>query len=81
MRSAVERDPEDEAAQALYAHVLLKRGVLDKARAALENGIATDPFDPDLHATYVEVARQLKDKPLEERETSAFALATGRGAP
>lgn len=81
VRSAVERDPEDEAAQALYAHVLLKRGVLDKARAALENGIATDPFDPDLHATYVEVARQLKDKPLEERETSAFALATGRGAP
>ena len=79
LRSAVERDPEDEAAQALYAHVLLKRGALEKARAALDLGITVDPFDPDLHATYVEVARGLKDTALEERERKAFALAAGIG--
>src|SRR5207253_2399876 len=77
LRSAVERDPDDEAAQALYAHVLVKRGALDKARVALDNGIAVDPFDPDLHATYVEVAKGLKDPVLEERERKAVALAAG----
>ncbi|TMA27951.1 MAG: tetratricopeptide repeat protein [Deltaproteobacteria bacterium] len=77
LRGAVERDPEDEAAQALYAHVLVKRSSWDKARAALEQGIAVDPFDPDLHATYVEVARGLKDKKLEEQERRAYALSTG----
>ena len=77
LRSAVERDPDDEAAQALYARVLVKRGALDKARAALDNGIAVDPFDPDLHATYVEVAKGLGDAALEERERKAFALAAG----
>ena len=77
LRSAVERDPEDEAAQALYAHVLLKRGSRDKARAALDNGIAVDPFDPELHATYVAVAEGLKDKALADREKRAYALATG----
>jgi tetratricopeptide (TPR) repeat protein len=77
LRSAVERDPDDEAAQALYARVLLKRGALDKARVALDNGIAVDPFDPDLHATYVEVAKGLKDPALEERERKAVALAAG----
>ena len=78
LRSAVERDPEDEAAQALYGRVLVKRNALEKARIALDNGIAVDPFDPDLHATYVEVARATKDKALEERETKALALASGR---
>jgi tetratricopeptide (TPR) repeat protein len=77
LRSAVERDPEDEAAQALYARVLVKRGALDKARVALDNGIAVDPFDPDLHATYVEVAKGLKDQALEEREQKALLLAAG----
>ena len=77
LRSAVERDPDDEAAQALYARVLLKRGALDRARVALDNGIAVDPFDPDLHATYVEVAKGLKDPALEERERKAIALAAG----
>jgi tetratricopeptide (TPR) repeat protein len=77
LRSAVERDPEDEAAQALYAKVLLKRGALDKARVALDNGIAVDPFDPDLHATYVEVAKGLKDGELEAREKKALLLAAG----
>jgi tetratricopeptide (TPR) repeat protein len=77
LRSAVERDPDDEAAQALYGRVLLKRGALDKARVALDSGIAVDPFDPDLHATYVEVARGLKDAALEERERKALALSTG----
>jgi len=77
LRAAVERDPDDEAAQALYARVLLKRGALEKARAALDNGIAVDPFDPDLHAIYVEVARGLKDPAAEERERKALALSTG----
>src|SRR5205085_10151491 len=77
LRSATERDPDDEAAQALYARVLVKRGALDKARVALDNGIAVDPFDPDLHATYLEVARGLKDPALEERERKALALAAG----
>ena len=81
LRGAVERDPEDEAAQALYAHVLVKRGALDKARVALENGIAVDPFDPDLHATYVEVARGLKDDALLEREKKALLLAAGMTPP
>lgn len=80
LRSAVERDPEDEAAQALYAHVLYKRGSFEKAKAALDNGIAVDPFDPDLHATYAAVAEALKDSALLEREKQAYALATG-GAP
>ena len=77
LRSAVERDPDDEAAQALYARVLVRRGALDKARVALDNGIAVDPFDPDLHATYVEVARGLQDAALEERERKALALSAG----
>jgi len=78
LAKAVARDPEDEAAQALYAHVLFKRGAYDKAKAALESGIAVDPFDPDLHATYIEVARAEKDKPVEEREKLALQLATER---
>jgi len=78
LRSAVERDPDDEAAQALYAQVLFKRGAYDKAKIALDNGIATDPFDPDLHGIYVEIAKAQKDKALEEREIRAYALASGR---
>jgi len=77
LAKAVARDPEDEAAQALYAHVLLKRGSFDKARVALDNGIAIDPFDPDLHSTYVEVAGGLKDKALAEREHKAYDLSRG----
>jgi tetratricopeptide (TPR) repeat protein len=77
LKGAVERDPEDETAQVLYAHVLFKRGNLEKARIALDQGIAVDPFDPELHAIYEKVAQGLKDKPLEEREKRAYALATG----
>ena len=75
---AVAADPEDEAAQALYAQVLVKRGSLDKAKRALDDGIAIDPFDPALHVTYMELAVAEKDKPLEEREKKAYQLATER---
>lgn len=78
--AAVLRDPDDEAAQALYAQVLVKRGAFDKARGALESGIAQDPFDPDLHGLYVLVAQGLKDAKLEAQERSAYALATGQAA-
>jgi tetratricopeptide (TPR) repeat protein len=77
LRGATERDPEDETAQALYARVLVKRGSLEKARTAVELGLAVDPFDPDLHATYIEIAQGLKDKKLEEQEKRAYALSTG----
>ena len=77
LKSAVARDPEDETAQALLGHVLVKRGDFAGATVALDNGIASDPFDPDLHATYIAAAQGLKDAPLEERERKAFALATG----
>ena len=80
LRGAVERDPEDEAAQALYGQVLYQRGSLEKARAALDNGIAVDPFDPALHATYAAVAEALKDEALLAREKRAWALATGAAA-
>jgi len=79
LKKAVEREPDDETTQALYAHALIARKAWPEARAAIESGIAQDPFDPDLHASYVEVARGLSDKPLEEREKNALALAMGRG--
>ena len=78
---AVETDPEDEAAQALYGEVLKQQKKFDKAKVALDNGIAVDPFDPELHAIYLSVAKELKDKPLEEREQKALDLASGRGTP
>ena len=74
----VEADPEDEALQVLYGGVLKEQGKYDKAKIALDNGIAVDPFDPDLHQIYLEVARALKDKPLEDRERKAFELSKGR---
>ncbi len=77
LSSATLRDPEDEAAQVLYAHVLNKRFAFDQARVALDNGIAEDPFDPQLHALYVETARGLKDSKLEQQEQRAYALASG----
>ncbi|MFN2548763.1 MAG: tetratricopeptide repeat protein [Myxococcales bacterium] len=80
LRSAAERDPEDEAVQSLYAQALLHGKKYEKARIALDNGIAVDPFDPDLHAVYVAVAKELKDGALEKRERTAYELATGRGA-
>jgi len=79
LSKAVEREPEDETSQALYAHALVARKAFPQARTALDTGIAQDPFDPDLHATYIEVARGLSDKPLEEREKNALNLAIGRG--
>ena len=78
---AVEVDPEDEAAQALYGEVLKQLKKFDKAKIALDNGIAMDPFDPELHAIYLSMAKELKDKPLEEREQKALDLASGRGTP
>jgi tetratricopeptide (TPR) repeat protein len=78
---AVEIDPQDEAVQALYGEVLTQQKKFDKAKIALDNGIATDPFDPELHAIYVAVAKELKDKPLQDREQKAFELASGRGTP
>ena len=78
---AVEVDPEDEAAQALYGEVLQQQKKFDQAKIALDNGIAIDPFDPELHAIYLAVAKELKDKPLEEREQKALDLASGRGTP
>ena len=77
LAAAVSRDPQDEAAQVLYARVLSKRGEHAKARAALEAGIAIDPFDPELHDVYVAVAKELKDDALLEREKRALALALG----
>ncbi len=84
LASATLRDPEDEAAQVLYAHVLNKRAAFAQARVALDQGIAEDPFDPQLHALYVETARGLKDAKLEQQEQRALALASGaqvRDAP
>ena len=75
---ATNADPQDESAQALLGRVYVTKGDFARARAALDAGIAVDPFDPDLHETYVHVAAGLKDKPLEEREKSMLALATGR---
>jgi len=77
LASAVARDPQDEAAQVLYARVLEKRGDLGKARGALDAAIAVDPFDPELHDVYVSVAKGLKDDSLLEREKRALALAIG----
>jgi tetratricopeptide (TPR) repeat protein len=79
LSKAVEREPDDETSQALYAHALIARKAWPEARAAIEAGIAQDPFDPDLHASYVEVARGIEDKSLEEREKSALQLAMTRG--
>jgi tetratricopeptide (TPR) repeat protein len=81
LESAVARDPQDEAAQALYARVLQRRGEAQKARAALDAGIAVDPFDPDLHAVYVDVAKALKDDALLAREQRALQLSAGRIEP
>ena len=77
LSAAVARDPQDEAAQVLYARVLEKRGEYAKARAALDAGIAVDPFDPELHDVYVAVAKALKDDVLLEREKRALLLALG----
>jgi tetratricopeptide (TPR) repeat protein len=77
LAAAVTRDPQDEAAQVLYARVLTKRGEHGKARAALDAGIAVDPFDPELHDVYLAVAKELKDDALLEREKRALALALG----
>jgi len=78
LAKAVEVDPEDEAAQVLYGKVLKEQKKFEKAKIALDNGIAIDPFDPDLHSIYVEVAKSLKDKPLQEREQKALQLAETR---
>jgi tetratricopeptide (TPR) repeat protein len=79
LSKAIEREPDDETSQALYAHALIARKAWPEARAAIEAGIAQDPFDPDLHASYVEVARGIGDKSLEEREKGALQLAMTRG--
>jgi hypothetical protein len=81
LTGAVTTDPNDEAAQALLARVHVARGDMAKARVALDAGIAVDPFDPDLHATYVAVAQHLKDTALQAREEKMLALATGRAPP
>ena len=81
LAAAVARDPQDEAAQLLYARVLEKRGEYGKARTALYFGISVDPFDPELHDVYVAVARGLKDQALIARETHALALAAGVPEP
>ncbi|HWE24472.1 MAG TPA: tetratricopeptide repeat protein, partial [Myxococcales bacterium] len=80
LAAAVSRDPQDEAAQVLYARVLEKRGDPAKARAALDAAIAVDPFDPELHDVYVSVAKALKDDTLLEREKHALALSIGEKA-
>ena len=80
LAAAVARDPQDEAAQVLYARVLEKRGELAKARGALDAAVAVDPFDPELHDVYVAVAKGLKDDVLLEREKRALALALGEQA-
>ncbi len=72
---ATATDPTDEAAQALLARVYAQRKEWQKARAALDAGIAVDPFDPDLHATYVQVAAGLGDEALKKREDEALSLA------
>jgi tetratricopeptide (TPR) repeat protein len=81
LEAAVSRDPQDEAAQVLYARVLAKRGESLKARAALDAGIAVDPFDPDLHVVYLDVAKALKDDALLAREERALQLSAGRPEP
>jgi tetratricopeptide (TPR) repeat protein len=77
LAAAVARDPQDEAAQVLYARVLHKRGDFGKARGALDAAVAVDPFDPDLHDVYVLVAKGLKDDALLDREKRALALTLG----
>ena len=81
LAAAVARDPQDEAAQVLYARVLEKRGDFMKAKVALDAGVAVDPFDPELHDVYVAVAKGLKDNALLDREKRALAVALGEQAP
>jgi tetratricopeptide (TPR) repeat protein len=78
LAKAVEREPEDETAQMLYGRALVERKAWPEARAALDRGIAQDPFDPDLHFVYLKIASALNDKALEEREKNAFNLARGQ---
>ena len=75
---ATTTDPTDEASQALLGRVYVTKGDFRKARTALDAGLAVDPFDPDLHATYVQVAAGLNDKELEAREKKMLAIAIGR---
>jgi tetratricopeptide (TPR) repeat protein len=79
LAKAAETDPDDEAVQVLYGAVLKELKKYEKAKVALDNGIAVDPFDPELHRIYREIALALKDKPLEEREQKALELASERG--
>ena len=81
LQSAIEKDPEDEAAQALLARVLIEKKEWQGARTALDQGIAVDPFDPELHGLYVAVAKGLSDRKLEDREAQAWKLASGVATP
>ena len=72
---AVEADPEDEAAQSLYGAVLKELKKFDQAKIALDKGIAVDPFDPELHLVYEQLARTLNDNALAEREHKAYVLS------
>ncbi|HXN54689.1 MAG TPA: tetratricopeptide repeat protein, partial [Myxococcales bacterium] len=81
LQGATRKDPGDEAAQVLLAKVLIARNQSGGAEAALEAAVAEDPFDPELHAAWIELARMRKDKALEAREKRALALCTGKKAP
>ncbi|GAC1341046.1 MAG: hypothetical protein NVSMB23_12110 [Myxococcales bacterium] len=81
LKAATGKDPGDESAQVLLAQVLIARSQADGARAALEAAVAEDPFDPELHAAWIALARLDKDAALEARERRALALCTGRKPP
>jgi tetratricopeptide (TPR) repeat protein len=81
LQAATRKDPGDEAAQVLLAKVLIARNQAGGAGAALEAAVAEDPFDPELHAAWIALARMIQDKSLEARERRALALCNGMKAP
>ncbi len=70
--------PSNAQSRLLLARALMELGKVPDAEPHLIAAIGTDPFDPELHARLVEVAKAKGDAALEKRARRAVALLVGR---
>lgn len=77
LRASLKEEPDDATNNLLLGRVLVQTGRAADARDHFLIANQRDPFDEEIHAGLIEVARATGDKGLEARERDVLAILAG----
>jgi tetratricopeptide (TPR) repeat protein len=77
LRTSLKAYPEDETNHLLLGRVLVGANRAAEAKEHFEIALQRDPFDPEIHAGLIAVAKATKDSGLEAREKDVLKILLG----